>query len=508
MKTFYLTTAIDYANGSPHLGHAYEKVLTDVIARTSRLRGSPVKFVTGLDEHGQKVQQGAQSEGIEPIERCNRIAEEFQSMLKQLDISNDDYIRTTEDRHKKVVARLLQDLYDRGDIYQAEYQGFYSTRAEQFLQEKDKVDGEWPEIFGEVTQITEKNYFFKLGKYQDWLIDHLKDNTGFIEPSHRQNQVLEFLKEPLNDLCISRPKERLSWGIPLPFDSEYVTYVWFDALVNYVSAAGFGSESFEKVWPADLHVIGKDILAPPHAVYWPIMLKACNLALPKQILAHGWWTVSGSKMSKSSGETVDPLSLAERYGADAFRYFVMREMTVGNDAEFSFERFESRYRADLGNDLGNLVSRLLHMTAAYEEGIVPAVELEEEPEKKIQELWRSTKESVLDGFSVYQFSQALDKTFAFIRGINKYADERTPWKLAKSEEAEDRRALRTCLGVMIESLRLASGLLASVMPVVHEKINDRLGLAPCALWEDDLLWDHRLAGKKLGEKTILFPREV
>jgi methionyl-tRNA synthetase len=260
------------------------------------------------------------------------------------------------------------------------------------------VDGKWPEIFGEVTEITEKNYFFKLGKYQDWLSKHLNETTGFIEPAHRQNQVLEFLKEPLNDLCISRPKERLSWGIPLPFDSEYVTYVWFDALVNYVSAAGFGDESFEKFWPADLHVIGKDILAPPHAVYWPIMLKACNLALPKQILAHGWWTVSGSKMSKSSGETVDPLGLAQKYGADAFRYFVMREMTVGNDAEFSAERFESRYRADLGNDLGNLVSRLLHMTAAYEEGIVPTVNLDEEPEKKIKELWSSTKDSVLDCF--------------------------------------------------------------------------------------------------------------
>ena len=508
MKFFYLTTAIDYANGSPHLGHAYEKVLTDVIARTKRLLGSQVKFVTGLDEHGQKVQQGAEAEGIEPLERCNRIAEEFQSMLKLLGISNDDYIRTTQDRHKVVVSRLLQDLYDRGEIYQAEYQGFYSTRAEQFLQEKDKVDGEWPEIFGEVTEITEKNYFFKLGKYQNWLLAYLKETPGFIEPAHRQNQVLEFLKDPLNDLCISRPKERLSWGIPLPFDSEYVTYVWFDALVNYVSAVGYGGDSFENFWPADLHVIGKDILAPPHAVYWPIMLKACNLALPRQILAHGWWTTSGAKMSKSTGETVDPLSLAERYGADVFRYFVMREMTVGNDAEFSLERFESRYRADLGNDLGNLLSRLLHMTAAYEQGVTPIVDLDEEPEKKINALWSLTKESVLDCFSTYQFSQALDKTFVFIRGINKYADERAPWKLAKSEEAEDRQALRTCLGTMIESLRLASALLAPIMPLVNEKINERLGLTPCVSWKDDLVWDHRLSGKKLGEKTILFPREV
>ncbi|MEC7400761.1 MAG: methionine--tRNA ligase, partial [Verrucomicrobiota bacterium] len=362
MKPFYLTTAIDYANGSPHLGHAYEKILADVIARTQRLLGHEVRFVTGLDEHGQKVQQGAEREGISPQARCDGIAEEFKSLLKSLNVHPDDYIRTTEERHKKVVCHLLTDLYESGEIYQAEYKGFYSTRSEQFLQEKDKVDGKWPEIYGDVTEITEKNYFFKLGKYQDWLIEHIRTNPTFIAPDYRQNQVLEFLKEPLNDLCISRPKERLSWGIPLPFDANFVTYVWFDALVNYVTAAGFGHESeFERFWPADLHVIGKDILAPPHAVYWPIMLKAANLSLPKQILAHGWWTSSGAKMSKSTGETVNPLELVEQYGSDAFRYFVMREMTVGRDAEFSLERFESRYRADLGNDLGNLLSRLLHM---------------------------------------------------------------------------------------------------------------------------------------------------
>ena len=508
MKTFYLTTAIDYANGSPHLGHAYEKVLADVIARSKRLLGSPVRFVTGLDEHGQKVQQGAEAEGIEPIQRCDRVAEEFECMLRLLEISNDDYIRTTQERHKKVVAHLLRELHDRGEIYEAEYQGYYSTRAEQFLQEKDKVDGEWPEIFGEVTQITERNYFFRLSNYQDWLVSHLEENPGFIEPAHRQNQVLEFLKEPLNDLCISRPKDRLNWGIPLPFDPEYVTYVWFDALVNYVSAAGFGDPGFEQLWPADLHVIGKDILAPPHAVYWPIMLKASNLPLPAKILAHGWWTSSGAKMSKSTGETVDPLSLAERYGSDPFRYFVMREMTVGNDAEFSLERFESRYRADLGNDLGNLVSRLLHMSATYEGGVTPEVSLNEGPEKKIGLLWESTKEEALKFFLEYQFNQGLERIFSFIRGINKYADERTPWKLAKSDAPEDRQALRTCLGTMIEALRLANALLAPVMPSVHAAINERLGLEPCCNWKEDLSWDHRLSGKKLGEKTILFPREV
>ena len=337
MKKFFLTTAIDYANGSPHLGHAYEKVLTDVVARTMRLEGREVHFLTGLDEHGQKVQQGAKEEGIPPQERCDRIADEFQDMLSKLEISNDDYIRTTETRHQKVVGRILQLLFDKGEIYKAEYQGFYSTRAEQFLQEKDKVDGEWPEIFGEVTEITETNYFFKLSKYQNWLVEHIKTKPEFILPAYRQSQVLEFLKEPLNDLCISLPKDRLSWGIPLPFDEDFVTYVWFDALVNYYSAVSSSDYHSEDYWPADLHVIGKDILTPPHAVYWPIMLQASELALPKSILAHGWWTTSGEKMSKSTGETVDPLSLIDRYGTDAFRYFVIREMTVGQDAEFSLD---------------------------------------------------------------------------------------------------------------------------------------------------------------------------
>ena len=273
MKSYYLTTAIDYANGSPHLGHAYEKVLADVISRTKAAMGRKTHFVTGLDEHGQKVQQGAEKEGIDPQDRCDRIATEFSEMLEGLNISNDDYIRTTEPRHKKVVMTLLQDLFERGEIYQAEYSGFYSMRAEQFLQEKDKVNGAWPEIFGEVTEITEKNYFFRLSKYQDWLNKFLTDNPNFILPSHRQSQVIEFLKEPLNDLCISRPKERLSWGIPLPFDQEYVTYVWFDALVNYVTAAGYGDENFSKYWPADLHVIGKDILAPPMQYIGQLCLK-------------------------------------------------------------------------------------------------------------------------------------------------------------------------------------------------------------------------------------------
>ena len=299
MKSFYLTTAIDYANGSPHLGHAYEKILADVIVRTKRLSGVTTKFVTGLDEHGQKVQKGAEDEGIEPQLRCDRVASEFQEVLTKLDISHDDYIRTTEPRHKLVVTELLQKLYEAGDIYMDEYKGFYSTRAEQFLQEKDKVDGLWPEIYGQVTRITEKNYFFKLSNYQDWLIHHIESCPDFIKPEFRKSQVLEFLKEPLNDLCISRPKERLSWGIPLPFDPDFVTYVWFDALVNYVTAAGFGTDQFNQYWPADVHVIGKDILAPPHAVYWPVMLKASGLEFLDKFLLMVGGHLLGQKCQKA-----------------------------------------------------------------------------------------------------------------------------------------------------------------------------------------------------------------
>ena len=357
MKSFYITTAIDYANGSPHLGHAYEKVLTDVIVRFRRAQGDSVYFLTGLDEHGQKVQQSAAKQGVSPLEFVDSVAGEFQLLCKNLNISNDAYIRTTQDDHKQVVRDIQQSLFDKGEIYKGEYNGFYSARQEQFLQEKDRnEDGSWPEIFGEVSEISEENYYFKLSHYQGWLIEFLEKNEDFIFPRFRQKQVLEFLKEPLNDLCISRPKSRLEWGIPIPFDEDYVTYVWFDALINYVTGSKF-MEGDTSLWPADYHVIGKDILIPAHSIYWPIMLKACDVPLPKHLLVHGFWTSSGSKMSKSTGNTVNALDLADKFGVDSFRYFVTREMNVGQDSDFSEERYLRRYTSDLGNDLGNLVSR-------------------------------------------------------------------------------------------------------------------------------------------------------
>jgi methionyl-tRNA synthetase len=507
MKKFYITTAIDYVNGSPHLGHAYEKVLADVIARTRRLLGDDVFFLTGVDEHGQKVQQSARARGIPPQQFCDEVSAEFRALCAKLDISNDDFIRTTEPRHKQVVRDILQKLFDKGEIYRAEYQGFYSTRQEQFLQDKDRnPDGSWPEIYGEVTEITETNYFFKLRAYQDWLVGFLKENEHFVFPRHRQQQVIEFLSEPLNDLCISRPSERLEWGIPLPFDEGYVTYVWFDALVNYYTAVvGNGR------WPADLHVIGKDILVPPHAVYWPIMLKALGLEPPRQLLAHGWWSINGKKMSKSTGNFVEPAAFADKYGVDALRYFMIREMSVGQDSDFSEAQFLARYNAELANNLGNLVNRVLNMTNRFAGGVTPALDAEAvatagEPEHGLRALWEKTRDEAVALHEGFQFHLALERAFAFVTATNAYIEQRAPWKLGKSATLADAALLRATLATMAEALRLGVSLLPAVMPGTVRKIHGVLGYQHGPDWRAELTWDVRLAGKKVAESLILFPR--
>jgi methionyl-tRNA synthetase len=502
---FYITTAIDYVNGSPHLGHAYEKVLADVIARFRRLMGDTVFFLTGVDEHGQKVQQSARARGIAPQQFCDEISAEFRALCQRLEISNDDFIRTTEPRHKKVVRDLLQRLHDKGDIYKAHYKGFYSTRQEQFLQDKDRnPDGSWPEIFGEVAEITETNYFFKLRSYQDWLIAHLRKHEDFVFPRYRQKQVLEFLAEPLNDLCISRPKERLEWGIPLPFDENFVTYVWFDALTNYYTAVvdkpGF--------WPANFHVIGKDILVPPHAVYWPIMLKAAGIEPPRSLLAHGWWSINGAKRSKSTGNFIDPIAFAAQHGADALRYFVIREMSVGQDSDFSQQQFLARYNAELANNLGNLVNRTLNMTTRFAAATIPAPETGAAGalERELRDLWEKTRDEVIALNEGFQFHIALERTFAFVTATNAYIEKRAPWKLAKSAEAADQAALRTTLATMAESLRLANALLYPVMPGATAKIRAVIGAKTDPNWRDELNWSTRLTGQNVAETAILFPR--
>ena len=503
MKSFYITTAIDYANGSPHLGHAYEKVLTDVIARFRRQMGDRVHFLTGTDEHGQKVQASARKRGVPPQQFCDEVSAEFRAMLPKLAITNDDFIRTTEERHKKVVRDLLQRLYDKGDIYKAEYRGFYSTRQEQFLQEKDRnPDGTWPEIFGDVTEIVESNYFFKLRQYQAWLVEFLTKNENWIFPRYRQTQVLEFLKEPLNDLCISRPKERLEWGIPLPFDDGYVTYVWFDALTNYYS----GVIDRPGVWPATYHVIGKDILVPPHAVYWPIMLQAAGIPLPLGIIAHGWWLQRGSKMSKSTGNALNPLDLVDQFGADAFRYFLIREMNVGQDSDFTIEQFMVRYNSELANNLGNLVNRTLNMTTRFAGGVVPAAEVTEDAERELHELWAKTAPECVALCEGFQFHTALERTMFFVTATNAYIEKRAPWKLGKSTEAKDQALLRTSLATMAEALRLAVALLQHVTPGASAKINGVLGYAPGPVWRDELVWGAKLTGATVAPALVLFPR--
>ena len=502
MKSFYITTAIDYVNGSPHLGHAYEKVLTDVIARFRRQMGDRVHFLTGVDEHGQKVQASARERGIPPQQFCDEVSAEFRALLPRLNVANDDFIRTTEARHKRVVAALLQQLFDKGEIYQAEYRGFYSTRQEQFLQDKDRnPDGSWPELFGEVTEITEKNYFFKLAQYQAWLVEFLTKHEDFIFPRYRQKQVLEFLKDPLNDLCISRPRERLEWGIPLPFDPAYVTYVWFDALVNYYSAVADTGQ-----WPADCHVIGKDILVPPHAVYWPIMLHALGLPLPKSLLVHGWWSINGVKMSKSTGNFIEPGEYVAEFGVDALRYFLIREMNVGQDSDFTRAQFLVRYNSELANNLGNLVNRTLNMTTRFAGGAVPAAEVAEDLEKELHALWDKTRDEVIPLCEGFQFHTALERTMAFVTATNAYIEKRAPWKLGKSAAPADAALLRTALATMAEALRLAVALLQHVTPSTTAKINAVLGYTPGANWPDELAWGTKLTGAKVAAALVLFPR--
>jgi len=417
--------------------------------------------------------------------------------------SQPSFARSTIDsRHKIVVRDFLQKLYDKGEIYLDEYRGFYSTRQEQFLQEKDRLpDGSWPEIYGEVTQIAEKNYFFRLRKYQDWLIDFLKTHDDFIFPKYRHKQVLEFLKDPLNDLCISRPKDRLEWGISLPFDETYVTYVWFDALLNYYSAI-----ADKGLWPADFNVIGKDILVPPHAVYWPIMLHASGLPPPKALLVHGWWLQSGAKMSKSTGEAVSPLSLVDQFGVDAFRYFLIREMNVGQDSEFTVEQFLVRYNSELANNLGNLVNRTLNMTTRFAGGVLPAAEVTEEPERELHELWTKTRDEAVPLSENFQFHTALERGMAFVTATNAYIEKRAPWKLGKSTEAKDQALLRTSLATMAEALRLAVALMQHVTPATTAKIHSVLGYTSGPTWRDELVWGAKLNGAKVAPSLVLFPR--
>ncbi|MBU4211265.1 MAG: methionine--tRNA ligase [Verrucomicrobia bacterium] len=506
-KKFYVTTPIYYVNAAPHIGHAYTTILADVLARYHRLRGVPTFFLTGTDEHGQKVQRAAEKGAMTPQQQADKTVGRFQALWKKLDITYDDFIRTTESRHVRVVQQILQTLFDHGEIYRAEYDGGYCVPCELFFTGRELEAGTCRECGRALEPIRESNYFFRMSAYQAWLINYIHEHPGFIQPDSRRNETLGFLQQPLNDLCISRPKSRLSWGIELPFDHDFVTYVWFDALVNYISAIGYlaDDQQFQRWWPASYHLIGKDILTT-HTVYWPTMLKAMHLPMPETIFAHGWWLVGDSKMSKSAGNVVNPIELADRYGVDAFRYFLMAEMTLGQDCNFSEEAFIRRYNADLANDLGNLLSRVMKLLTSHCGGKIPAAtaEIEGADEQQLRQAVLNAATRMEECLDQMRLDLGLTAVASAVREANRYLEKRQPWTLAKHSE---HGALNTVLYHAVETLRIVSGLLYPVMPAKMRELRQVLGLSA----EEPSLamlktWGKTVPGTPVGAMLSLFPR--
>jgi methionyl-tRNA synthetase len=517
-KRFYITTAIDYVNGTPHLGHAYEKIVTDVIARARRSLGQPAFFLTGLDEHGQKVQQAAQAAGQDPQAYCDDLAAIWQAFAGRLNLSHDEFIRTTQPRHKQVVQAFLQKLHDQGDFYKEPYQGFYSTREETFLTDKDRrPDGTFDPAYGEVVELVEENYYFRMGRHQAWLIAHIEAHPDFIAPPSRRNEVLGFLKHSqLADLCITRPAARLNWGIPLPFDPAFVCYVWFDALTNYVSLpAALGDPVANgalpptlrppaaghtdlELWPADIHVVGKDIIKF-HTVYWPIMLQAMGLPLPRQVLVHGWWQKEGAKISKSTGNIVDPLAVIDEWGVDAFRFYVLRELDIGPDGNWTDAGFAARYQSELANGLGNLVNRSLSMLKRYRNGLVPA---------RHDELAPAAQAVVAEVSALLEKNQlqaALIALWSLVTKANQYVDHTAPFKLAKDPAQAQR--LDEVLYNLAETCRVLAVLLWPFLPGTSGKLYAQLGLSGEPKDVSAAAWGGLAPGHAIGEPAALFPRK-
>jgi methionyl-tRNA synthetase len=513
-KRFYITTAIDYVNGHAHVGHAYEKLIGDVIARAHRLLGDDVFFLTGLDEHGQKVQQAAQSEGKEPQAYCDELAVSWKAFVNTLALTNDDFIRTTDARHKEVVQALLLRFFREGHFYSKAYEGFYSLKEETFLTDKDRLpDGSFDASWGKVIKLKENNYYFRLGPHQQWLVDHIEQNPDFIQPSYRRNEVLGFLRNNvLEDLCITRPVSRLNWGIPIPFDKEFVTYVWFDALVNYISVPaargdaqvlqGLGegkaaASAQAPLWPADIHVIGKDILKF-HAVYWPIMLKVAGLPLPGKLLVHGWWQKDNAKISKSTGNIVDPVAVINEWGLDAFRYYVLRELDVGPDGNWTDAGFAGRYNAELANGLGNLVNRSLKMLKSYRNGTVPPQATD------LADIAGATVTEVQSSLRANHLQAALEKTWEFITRANQFVEQTAPFKLAK-DPAQAKR-LDEVLYTLAESCRIIAVLVSPFLPVTAGRIYEQLALGALPSSFAEANWGGLKEGHQIAEPAALFPR--
>ncbi len=506
--SIYITTPIYYVNAQPHLGHAYTTIVADTYSRFWKLCKEDVRFQTGTDEHGDKIAEAAQAAGVPPKEYADRISSMFREAWPPLAIKPDTFIRTTDEHHIRTVQEILQKVYDLGDIYLGSYSGLYCRGCERFLTKKELVDGKCPDHQTAPMPISESNYFFRMSKYQDWLINHIKTNPDFITPERYRNEVLSFLSEPLEDLCISRPKSRLSWGISLPFDDGFVTYVWFDALINYLSGIGYpDSEEFSRYWETAEHIIAKDILKP-HAIYWPTMLKALGLKPYKRLHVHGYWNINETKMSKSIGNVVRPETLRKDFGVDTVRYFLMREMSFGLDASFSDESIIARQNSDLANDLGNLFSRSLTMINKFTDGMIPPPAAPETQDREIAAAAGNMVVEYKDHMNNFAFNKALQAVWAVIGLANKYIVSSEPWTLAKDPAKSDR--LNTVLYNLAETLRLIALVLAPVMPETSLKMALGLGSREDEYSRQNLIdhttWGLTIPGGKINLGHSLFPR--
>ncbi len=508
MGTFYISTPIYYVNDELHIGHAYTTIMADVLARFHRLIGDDVLFLTGTDEHGQKVDEAAKKRNLLPQAHADEMVVRFRDLWRVLNISHDDFIRTTEARHTRVVTEILQRIYDAGEIYADNYEGWYCIPDERFWTEKDLIDGNCPDCGRPTVKISEKNYFFRMSKYQDWLIEYIKTHPNFIRPEKRRNEILGFLRQPLGDLCISRPKSRLAWGIPLPFDDDYVCYVWFDALINYITAPGYLADEarFAHWWPASCHLIGKDILTT-HCVYWPTMLKAIGVPLPETVMGHGFWLVDETKMGKSLGNTIRPLALADKYGVDALRYFLVRDMTLGQDSHFSEEAFVQRYNTELANELGNLLNRSVIMVARYLEGIVPDIDRDHAVLNALKARADETRNAVGEAIDAMNPNAVLNAIWHLVREANRFVEVQAPWNLAKDKSK--RAELEVTLYALLETMRHLAVLLFPVIPSKAREIWQQLGAtgSPEDVHLDDLkTWGGLDAHLRVAPGDPVFPR--